>query len=537
MESKAAAVKPASRTIGGLLRELAGSHPGNELVVGGGVRLTYADCWRASGDLAKSLLAIGVRRGDKVGILMGNRPEWLLLHFAAARIGAATVGVNTWSTVKELAHYIGHSDSKVVIAVDRFLKHQYAAMLEELGAGRGGFPLLETTVIIGDHVPDGMTAYQAFERAGQGVSDEALAAAEALVEPGDLALLLYTSGSTALPKGVMIQHLGLIENMWQIGERLHMTPDDRLWLGTPLFYGFGCENALYAAMTHASCLILQEPFEPGEALRLFEAERCTVFYGMPNMIHALKLHADFGTRDISSLRTGITMGTPEQFRALAGTFLPEVTQAYGMTELYGNACVVDVGESIDVRATCGGRPLEGVDLRIVDPATGDELPRDTVGEIRVRGYVTLGYYKDPEKTAESFDERGYFRTGDLGVMDAQGNVTFRGRMKEMVKTGGINVSPIEIEEHLILHPRVSEAYVVGVPDDVRGEALAAVVVPASPAEPPTAEDLMAFCRDGLASYKTPRHVRIVSVQEIPRTTTGKVQKNRMVEFFQPAGEK
>jgi fatty-acyl-CoA synthase len=529
------AVKPSSRTIGDLIKEQAKRYPEREFTVGGGQRFTYAEVYAASERYARSLIALGIGRGDKVGILMGNRPDWLLLHFAAARIGAVVVGVNTWSTARELEYYLRHSDCRVLFTVERLLKNNYVQLLREIGVTRETFPLLEHVVVWGE-AQSGMMDQAAFLAAGEAISADQLAALAAAVEPTDLALLLYTSGSTSLPKGVMIQHAGLIENMWEIGERLHMTPDDSLWLATPLFYGFGCENALYAVATHGSRLVLQEFFEPGEALRLLEAERCTVFYGMPNMVHALKAHADFPTRDITSLRTGITMGTPDQYRALAATFLPEVTQAYGMTELYGNACVADVSSPIDIRATSGGKPLGGVDLRIFDPVTGEELPHGSVGEIRVKGHVTLGYYKDPERTAESFDARGYFRTGDLGVKDAEGNVTFRGRMKEFVKTGGINVSPIEVEEYLLGHPDVSEAYVVGVPDDVRGEALAAVVVGADPENPPSATALTAYCREGLAAYKTPHVFRFITVPEVPRTTTGKVQKNRMVDLFEPASK-
>lgn len=530
------AVRPTSRTIGGLVEEQAKRYPNREFAVGGDLRITYADAHEVSAAYARSLIALGVGRGDKVGILMGNRPDWLLLHFAAARVGAAVVGINTWSTARELEYYLSHSDCRLLVTVERFLKNRYVEMLNEVGVSRETFPLLDHVVVWGDEAGPGMKSRADFLAAGAGVGDDRLAAAEATVDPDDLAFILYTSGSTALPKGVMIQHAGLIENMWEIGERLHMTPDDSLWLATPLFYGFGCENALYAVATHGSRLVLQESFEAGEALRLFEAERCTVFYGMPNMVHALKAHPDFTTRDLRALRTGITMGTPDQFRALAATFLPEVTQAYGMTELYGNACVADVASPVDVRATTGGRPLGGVDLRIVDPATGEEVGRDTVGEIRVKGYVTLGYYKDPERTAESFDTRGYFKTGDLGVMDPDGNVTFRGRMKEMVKTGGINVSPIEVEDYLLGHPEVSEAYVVGVPDDVRGEALAAVIVATDPENPPSAGDMTAYCREGLAAYKAPHMFRFITVPQVPRTTTGKVQKNRMVDLFGPVSE-
>jgi len=296
-----------------------------------------------------------------------------------------------------------------------------------------------------------------------------------------------------------------------------------------MFWGFACENALFAIMTHGGTVVLQEHFDAGEALALIARERCSVLYGTPNMVQALDEHPDRARHDLSSLRRGGTLGSPDQMRR-AIDLVPEICQVYGLTETYGNCSVTNASEPVERRLHTMGRPLPGVTIRIVDPDTGAARPTDVVGEIRVKGYVTCGYYKDPERTAASFDRDGFFMTGDLGVLDADGAVRFRGRIKEMVKTGGINVAPIEVEEVLMSHAGVRLAFVVGVPDPVRDEVLGAVIVPRRP-DGVTAAELTEHCRRALAAYKLPRLFRFVAETDLPLTVTGKVQKNRMAELF------
>ncbi len=364
---------------------------------------------------------------------------------------------------------------------------------------------------------------------GEAVDDAVIDHAQQEVRTEDVAYLLYTSGTTALPKGVQLQHGGLIENMWNIGERQHLRAGDRLWLAVSLFWGLGCENALFAVMTHAGCIVLQEHFEVGEALRLIEAERCTVFYGTPNMVHALERHPDRPARDLSSLRTGATLGSPEQIRRLIDLGVPEICNIYGLTETYGNCTVTDVDDPLDRRLNTVGRPLPGVEIVIADPESHLPLDAGEVGEILVRGYVTVGYYKDPALNEQSFHD-GYFLTGDLGMLDGEGYLHFRGRLKEMIKTGGINVSPAEVEAVLAEAPDVAIAYVIGLPDPERDQRVAAVIVPKQGAVPsPTA--LAAHCAERLAAYKVPREFRFADAGVLPLTTTGKLQKARLAEFF------
>ena len=521
---------PVGRTVPDLIDELARRFPEREAVVGSGARYTYAQLHREVRHIARALHGLGVRPGDKVAILMGNRPEWIVADLAAASLGAIVVGVNTWATVRELEYILANSDSKILITVPRFLRHDYVAALRELEPRAERLPALERIISVGDDAPEAWVRYAELSALAERTPEPVIDDAQRAVSPRDAAYLLYTSGSTARPKGALLQHYALIENMWWIGERQHVTERDRLWLAVSLFWGLGCENALFNMLTHGGCIVLQESFEPSAALRLIEEERCTLFYGTPNMAQALYEHPERPQRDLSSLRGGATIGTPEQIRRVIDLGAREICNIYGLTETYGNSHVTDAADPLEKRLKSVGRPLPRVDQRIADVDTGAVLPPGSVGEIRVKGYVMLGYYKDPERTAQSFDEDGYFRTGDLGCTDADGYLYFRGRLKEMVKTGGINVAPVEVEELLMTHPAVNLAFVVGVRDPVVDEVLAAVIVP-KPGARLAEDELARFCRKSLAAYKVPRLFRLVSETELPLTSTGKLHKSRLAETF------
>ena len=520
---------PRAKTIPDLLDELAERYPEHDALVGSGTRLSYRALRGEVRRLAKGLHALGVRRGDKVGILMGNRPEWLLADFAITLLGGTMVAINTWASRRELAHLLAHSDAKVLITVDRFLKYDYLETLDALDREGDALACVREIVRLGGPPGHPARRFETLRDLAETVDDAAIERAQAAVSPEDVAYLLYTSGTTALPKGVQLQHFALIENMWNIGERLHLRPGDRLWLAVSLFWGLGCENALFAVMTHAGCIVLQEHFDAGEALRLIEAERCTVFYGTPNMVHALERRPERRARDISSLRAGATLGSPEQIKRLIDLGVSETCNIYGLTETYGNSNVTDVDDPLEKRLNTVGRALPGTELRIADPETLAPLPAGSVGEILVRGYVTVGYYKDPAQDAQAFRD-GWFRTGDLGLLDEEGFLHFRGRLKEMIKTGGINVSPAEVEAVLAEAAEVELAYVIGLPDPERDQRVAAVIVLRDGATP-TAEALAAHCAQHLAAYKVPREYRFVGAGDLPLTTTGKLQKARLGEFF------
>lgn len=521
---------PMSRTIPALLDELATRFSAHEALVGGGERYSYATLREKVRAFAKGLHALGVRRGDKVAILMGNKPEWIIADLAICALGGIMVAVNTWVTSRELQYILAHSDATMLVASDHYLKYDYFAMLSELEPLATSMPLMKRVVHVGERPYRGSIPFADVFTRGQDTMDVEIDAASAAIDPKDVAYILYTSGSTSTPKGVQLQHYALIENMWHIGERMHVTEHDRLWLAVSLFWGLGCENALFNLMTHGGCVVLQESFEPGEALRIISEERCTVFYGMPNMVQALAEHPDRAKYDISSLRCGGTLGTPEQLQRIVDLGVTNFSTIYGLTESYGNCTVANADDPFDIKAATVGKPLPGVDLRIIDPESGHEQPRGTVGEIRLKGYVTIGYYKDEDKNREAFDANGYFRTGDLGFLDGDDNLYFRGRIKEMIKTGGINVAPVEVEDILLRHPAVKLAFVTGVPDERRDEVIAAVIV-RHDGESVDQSALTDHCRRELASYKVPRLMTFVSESELPLTTTGKLQKNRLAEFF------
>jgi fatty-acyl-CoA synthase len=528
-------LRPQSRTIPDLLDELAARQPEHELVVDatGRARLGYAETRARARRLARGLARLGVRRGDRVALLMTNRPEWLLIDFAVTLLGATLVPISTWSRPRELEYVLGHCAASVLIAMPRFGSHDYLGSLAEMGgAGSARLPHLAHLVVGGDeavHVPPGaLPSLEALEALGRDVTDAALDAAQRAITPEDVACILYTSGTTSTPKGVQLAHGGLIENGWHIGERQRLTPADRMWMGISLFWSFGCANALPAVMTHGGAIVLQEHMEPGAALALIERERCTVYYGTPNIAQALIEHPDRARRDLSSLRTGAAIGSPAAMQMVMDLGAREICNVYGLTECYGNCSVTDAHDPAEVRRTTVGHPLPGMEIRVVDRDSRRPLPDGQVGEILVRGRLTPGYYRDPERNAASFDGEGFLLTGDLGFVGDDGRLRFRGRIKEMVKTGGINVAPVEVEEVLLGQPDVEQAYVVGLPDPRKEEILVAVVVPkAGRRVDPDA--LRALCKDALAAYKVPQAIHVMAREDLPVTSTGKVQKFRLAE--------
>ncbi|TEO04735.1 AMP-dependent synthetase [Pseudomonas aeruginosa] len=523
---------PDSRTIPLLLRELIASHAAREVLVGGRQRYTYAELGDEVMKVSRRLYHLGVRAGDKVGILMGNRPEWIISALAITNIGGTMVAMNSWSTARELEHLISHSDSKFVIASTRFLKHDYAAMLREMEPLAERFPLLEGILTFDRDVPPGWLPVRDGNHEHDMGCDVDIQRAGDQVCAADCAFILYTSGSTSTPKGVQLIHGSLIANPWQIGERQHVVAGDRVWLAVSLFWGLGCVNALMNLLTHGGCIVLQESFDAGEALKLIEQEKCTIFYGTPNMAQAIHEHPARDQFDLSSLRGGASLGSPEQMTRVIELGATKISNIYGLTETYGNSHVTDADDDIEKRLRSCGRPLPGVAQRIVSPE-GVDLPPGSIGELRVKGHVTLGYYKDEEQTRQAFDDQGYFRTGDLGYVDEEGYLFFCGRLKELVKTGGINVAPAEVESVLMTHPGVYLAYVVGVPDDCRDEILGAVIIRNSGVTL-SEEDVIGFSKKKLAAYKIPKLIRFATENELPLTTTGKVQKNKIASvFFSP----
>jgi fatty-acyl-CoA synthase len=522
---------PTSRTLPELLDEIAARQPEHELIVGGGLRLSYAETRARARQLARGLRRLGVRAGDRVALVMTNRPEWLLIDFAVTMLGATLVPISTWSRPRELEYVLTHCGVAVLITIPRLGAQRFLDAVDEMGGPASArLPGLRHVVIAGDERRPGSIALDELAERGREVPEAEIDAARRAVTPDDVACILYTSGTTSTPKGVPLRHRGLIENMWNIGERQHLTPADRMWMGISLFWSFGCANALVAVMSHGGTLVLQEQLDAGEALALIERERCTVYYGTPNIALALTEHPDRPRRDLSSLRTGAAIGPPAAMQMVMDLGAHEICNVYGLTECYGNCTVTDAHDPPEVRRTTVGHPLPGMEIRVVDRESRRPLPSGEIGEILVRGHLTPGYYRDPEKNAAAFDADGFLLTGDLGDMGADGRLRFRGRIKEMVKTGGINVAPLEVEEVLLGHPAVEQAYVVGVPDPRKEEILVAVVVP-KPGHQADPAALRALCRDALAAYKVPQEIRLMRREDLPVTSTGKVQKFRLAEHL------
>jgi len=532
--TEAVGARPRSRTLGDLLDEIALAAPRAEAVVFRETRLDYAALKARADEFARALLAIGADQGDRVALLITNRPEWLVAAFGAAKIGAIVTAISTFSTSRELAWALEHSGAKVLVTLDAFRGRDFLTALREicpeLGTSQPGalhcdrLPELRAVIGVGGTAPPGVFSWPAFLRLAASVDSTALATAQRAVSADDICYILYTSGSTATPKGVTLAHGKVIANGFDIGERMHLRAADRVWLAVPLFWSFGSANALPAAMTHAGCLVLQETFEPAEAVALIERERCTVYYGMANMARAMRDHPAHPKRRLGAMRTGLTIGPPEDIAmTIAALGAESLCNVYGSTETYGNCAVTDAGDPLPLRLNSQGRPLPGMTIRALDLETRRPLPAGEIGELAVGGYVTPGYYRAPELNAAAFDADGFFLTGDLGVIDLDGRVRFHGRLKEMIKTGGINVAPLEVEQMLLQHPDIVQAYVVGVPDAAKGEIVAAAVERRDGSAADVAA-ILAFCRERLASYKVPARLVLHAADDLPRTPTGKIHK-------------
>lgn len=511
-------------TIREQLRRLADEHGDRRAIVFAGRTVTYAELERRCLAFAGALDAAGLAEGDRVAALLPNSVEWLVAYLGTAASGRVFVGLNTWFTGEDLAYVLRRCGARMLLMTDRFRSHDYVGVVRTaLGEGATVYPTvrsdalpdLDRVVSVGDGVDDRSLTW-----------DELLAAAPPDTEPrftaqpDDPALIVYTSGSTGLPKGVVLTHGALLANGLHIGDRQHITAEDRLWIASPLFFSYGCANAVMVVLSHGSTLLLQDVFEASSSLDLIDSEQATVYYATTNMTYALRDELARDPRKLA-LRTGTAIGTPSQVRA-AAELVPGICNIYGMTETYGNCAVTDSDDPLEVRLTTQGRALPGHVIAIVDPDTEQEVAVGELGEIRVGGLLTPGYFNDPERTAAAFDAKGRLRTGDLGRLDAEHRLVWESRIGDMIKTAGVNVSAAEVERVLETDPRIQQVYVVGVPDEVRGELIAAVVQPST--DDLTEDDVVTFARSALASYKVPRIVEFRRDGAFPVTATGKVSR-------------
>ncbi len=524
---------PYSRTLADLLFEQAERHGPLPAVICSDHVVSYAELARRAACLATSLRGRGIARGDRVGLLLNNRVEWLVAFFGAAIAGAVVVALSTWSTRDELDWLLHDSAVQLLIALDRFGDNNFAADLRTLvpeaethdGWRSARYPALRNVVLLHDA---GDAARASYDTLADAVPAQRSQPGEG-PSASDDAIIIYTSGSSSRPKSVPLSHQGIIENGFNIGERQGYRPGDRVLLAPPLFWSYGSANAMSATLTHGAALVLQRRFDPAEAIALIERHRCTALYTLPAITSAIISHPTFRPERVSSLRTGLTIGAPQDVLTAARVLgAAEICNVYGQTESYGNCCVTPHDWPLGRRAACQGPPLPGVEIRIVDAETGAVLPRGDEGLIEVRGYVMRGYIgSSAEQTTSALTSDGFFRTGDVGRLLPDGSMSFSGRITEMIKKGGINISPAEVEDILMRQETVALAGVVGVPDAKHGELLAAFVVlkPGAQARP---EELAAHCRALASRYKIPDFIEIRD--SLPVTATGKLMRRELKQM-------
>ena len=536
-------------TVGDLLTRLARALPDREaLVYAPGPRYTFKALEREARTIARGLMALGVRPGERVVLWATNVPEWVVLQFALAKIGAILVTANTSLRAREIEYLLRQSEAATLVTIRGIRDVDYIAALTEIGAMSGRLPTLERVIVIGDETPPGCLRYSDLRVRADGVSDVDLDACSCGIGIDDVINMQYTSGTTGFPKGVMLSSRNIVNNGDALGRLLGYTPADRLCLCVPLFHCFGCVIGVLGAFTQGACLCAVEAFDPARVLETIDRERCTALYGVPTMFIAELECADFARYDLSSLRTGVMAGAlcpePLMRRVIADMHLPEITIAYGMTESSPGITMTPRDATVAQRSQTVGIVLPELEVKIVDAAGGAALAVGERGELCCRGYnVMKGYYNNPDATRAAIDADGWLHTGDEASVDADGYVRITGRIKDLIIRGGENIAPKEIEDRLREHPDVADAYVYGVADAFFGEAVAAAVrLKVRPAQEAaektcdahersaTPEELIAWCADTMARFKVPRYVRFV--REFPMTASGKIQKYKLREEHQ-----
>jgi fatty-acyl-CoA synthase len=497
-----------------------------------GPRWTFGQLEHEARLVARGLMALGVAPGERVVLWATNVPEWVVLQFALAKIGAILVTANTSLRARDIDYLLRQSEAATVVVIKGFRDVDYAAALDEIGVGRNALPKLARKVFIGPDVPPGFTPYERLRELARDVSDAQLSARAGEVGVDDVINMQYTSGTTGFPKGVMLSSRNIVNNGHAIGAALGYTPDDRLCLCVPLFHCFGCVIGVLGAFTHGSCLCPVEAFDPRRVLETIQRERCTAVYGVPTMFLAMLEHPDVARFDMTSLRTGVMAGSlcpePLMRRVMTDMHVPEITIAYGLTEASPGITLTPRDAPVAERSQTVGRVLPDMEVAVVDPATGQPRPPGVAGELRVRGYnVMKGYYDNPEATSAAIDAGGWLRTGDEASLDAAGWVRITGRIKDIIIRGGENISPKEIEDCLREHDCVADAYVYGLPDDFFGEIVAAAVRLRPGGEALDASTLMEWMAGRLARFKIPAEIQFVSA--FPLTASGKVQKYKLRE--------
>ena len=529
-------------TLGGVLDDLSKNNPN-----GWAVRYTdrnYFRTWKELNDeadlIARGMMSLGVKKGDHVAIWATNTPEWILTLFAAAKIGAVLVTVNTNFKIFELEYLLRQSDTKLLVMIGGFKNNDYVAtvneLLPELKTTSGEIesehlPFLKRVVFAGKETPEGMLNFEDLKILGGDFPVEIYEENKKTLNTHDVVNMQYTSGTTGFPKGVMLTHYNILNNGKTIGAGMKFTKNDKLCITVPFFHCFGLVLAMMACITHGTTMVPVERYSPVPVMNAISVEKCTAVHGVPTMFIAMLEHAQFNNFDFSSLRTGIMAGSPCPIEVMKKVIdkmnMREIVIVFGQTEASPGCTMTTTSDSIDKRVNTVGRAFPGVECKIIDPENGEELPINTPGEFCARGYnIMKGYYKMPEATAQAIDKDGWLHTGDLCTVDEDGYYKVVGRIKDMIIRGGENIYPKEIEECLYTCDKVSDVQVIGVPSEAYGEEVMACVI-LKEGEEMTEEEVKEFVGARMAKHKVPRYVRFVD--SFPTNAAGKIQKFKMRE--------
>lgn len=529
-------------TLGGVLDDLSKNNPN-----GWAVRYTdrnYFRTWKELNDeadlIARGMMSLGVKKGDHVAIWATNTPEWILTLFAAAKIGAVLVTVNTNFKIFELEYLLRQSDTKLLVMIGGFKNNDYVAtvneLLPELKTTSGEIesehlPFLKRVVFAGKETPEGMLNFEDLKILGGDFPVEIYEENKKTLNTHDVVNMQYTSGTTGFPKGVMLTHYNILNNGKTIGDGMKFTKNDKLCITVPFFHCFGLVLAMMACITHGTTMVPVERYSPVPVMNAISVEKCTAVHGVPTMFIAMLEHAQFNNFDFSSLRTGIMAGSPCPIEVMKKVIdkmnMREIVIVFGQTEASPGCTMTTTSDSIDKRVNTVGRAFPGVECKIINPESGEELPTNTPGEFCARGYnIMKGYYKMPEATAQAIDKDGWLHTGDLCTVDEDGYYKVVGRIKDMIIRGGENIYPKEIEECLYTCDKVSDVQVIGVPSEAYGEEVMACVI-LKEGEEMTEEEVKEFVGARMAKHKVPRYVRFVD--SFPTNAAGKIQKFKMRE--------
>ena len=532
------------KTMGQIIEQQAQMYPDREAVVAPrlGVRYTHKEYNEVTDQVAKGFMAIGIKKGDHVAIWSTNYPEWLMSQIACAKIGAVLVTVNTNYKKFEIEYLLRQSDTMTLVMMtgqkdNSYVDHIYN-LIPELKTTKPGelqskkFPMLKNVVFLDDEEMPGMFHWDDLYEFAKDISDEQLQAAKDNVTCHDVVNMQYTSGTTGFPKGVMLTHHNLLNNGKAIGDCMKFTEDDRLLIHVPLFHCFGAVLGYMASITHYTTVVLNDHFNPVQALEIIEAEKCTAVHGVPTMFISMMNVDGFEKYDLSSLRTGIMAGSPCPIevmkKAISVMGVRDIVITYGLTESSPAMTMTTTDDPVEARVNTVGRSIPHVEVKIVDPETGKACPPGVPGEIMCRGYnIMKGYYNMPEATKQAVEPDGWLHSGDLGTVDEDGYYRITGRLKDMIIRGGENVYPREIEEFLYTHEAVDDVQVIGVPDEKYGEEVMACVILKKDASADR-EEMIQFVAEGLSKFKAPRYIEFMD--EFPMTASGKIQKFKMREW-------